>query len=42
VMLLQLLVFWVGVAQGQRNNVASTGIQGTITVSPTRPGPAKK
>jgi len=41
-MLLQLFVVCVGVAHGQPNKVADTGIQGTVMVSPIRGGPVKK
>jgi len=39
---LPLLVACVGVASGEPNKMADTGIQGTVMVSPARPGPAKK
>ena len=42
VIVLPLLVAGVWGAHGQPNRTAETGIQGTVTVSPIRPGPVKK
>jgi hypothetical protein len=42
VIVLPLFVACAYVAHGQPNKVADTGIQGTVMVSPIRPGPIKK
>jgi hypothetical protein len=39
---LPVFVDWACVAHGQPNKMVDTGIQGTVTVSPIRPGPIRK